>query len=176
MTHQLVERFDGTSRRAQRIFVVALLVMGGGLGLLIAAVPDDDVSGTVNMWLSISLAAPFAAASWMFSRMRLELQIDDDGFAARVRPFRRVRVDARSVVNAEIVEVAPFGEFGGWWDKGTRSNRLLGGAGCTALRVSYRLDTGAPEPRTCRLTILTTHHERLLAALGRVAAQAGRGP
>lgn len=170
MTQKFIERFDGPSRRAQRIFVAASLIMGVGLGVLIAAVPDDDLAGTVRLWLSISLMAPFAAASWMFSRMRLELHVDERGFTARVRPFRRVRVDARTVVSAELVELEPFWEFGGWWDKGLRSNRLLGGTGSTALRVTYLLDTGAREPRTCRLTLLTAHHERLLDTLRRAVA------
>lgn len=165
MAKQLVERFDGTSRRAQWIFVAALVVMGVGLAVLIMAVPDHDFSGTVRLWVSISLAALFTAASWMFSRMRLELHVDDDGFTARVRPFRRVRVDARSVVSAELVELQPFWEFGGWWDKGPRSNRLLGGTGSTALRVTYLLNAGARKPRTCCLTLLTAHHERLLGAV-----------
>ena len=173
---QLIERFDGPSRRAQRIFVAALLIMGVGLGVLIAAVPDDDLSGTVRLWLSISLAAPFVAAAWTFSRMRLELHVDDDGVTARVRPFRRVRLDARSVVRAELVEVEPFWEFGGWWDKGLRSNRLLGGTGSTALRVTYLFDTGAREPKTCRLTLLTTHHERLLGTLRRAVVAADCSP
>lgn len=170
MTQKLIERFDGPSGRAKRIFVAASLIMGVGLGVLIAAVPDDDLAGTVRLWLSISLMAPFAAASWMFSRMRLELHVDEHGFTARVRPFRRVRVDARTVVSAELVELEPFWEFGGWWDKGLRSNRLLGGTGSTALRVTYRLDTSAREPRTRCLTLLTAHHEHLFDTLRRAVA------
>lgn len=161
----IVEQFDGSSRRAQRILVSVLLVLAAGLGALGALAPDDDVSASVQWWVSISLAAVFAAASWMFSRMRLELQIDDRGFTARVRPFRRLRVDAPSVVHAELVDVQPFSEFGGWWDRGLRSKRLLGGTGRTALRVTYLLDNGAREPRTCQLTLLSTHAQYLLQAL-----------
>ena len=162
----IVERFDGGSRRAQRIFAATLLILGIGLGALAVFVPDDDLSGAGRLWVSIPLVAGFVAASWMFSRMRLELQIDDRGFTARVRPFRRVRVDARAVVHAELVEVQPFSEFGGWWDKGLRSNRLLGGTGQTALRVTYLEQTAAREPKTCRLTLLSTHAERLFALVG----------
>ncbi|WP_419854415.1 hypothetical protein [Candidatus Poriferisodalis sp.] len=167
MASELVERFDGKSRRAQQIFVAALLVMAAGLGTLVTAVPDDDLTGTARLWVTVPLVMPFAAASWMFSRMRLELQIDDGGFTARVRPFRGQRVDARTVVSAEIVEVEPFWEFGGWWHKGLRSNRLLGGTGSTALRVTYVHQVGAREPKTCRLTLLTAHAGHLLDALQR---------
>ena len=167
----IVERFDGGSRRAQRIFVAALLNMGVGLGVLAVFVPVDDLSGAGLLWVSILLVAGFVAASWMFGRMRLELQIEDCGFAARVRPFRRVRVDAQAVVHAELVEVQPVSEFGGWWDKGPRSNRLLGGTGQTALRVTYLEHTAAREPKICRLTLLSTHAERLFAVVGPGAGQ-----
>lgn len=163
------ERFDGGSRRAQRIMVASLLVMAVGLGTLVTAVPDDDLSGAARLWVTIPLVAVFAAASWMFSLMRLELRVDEHGFTARVRPFRRVRVDAEAVVDAELVEVQPFWEFGGWWDKGTRSNRLLGGTGSTALRVTYLRPTNGRDPQTCRLHLLTTHADRVLAALQRGA-------
>ncbi len=165
MPSELVERFDGKSRRAQQIFVVALLVMAAGLGTLVTAVPDDDLTGTARLWVTVPLVMSFVCASWMFSRMRLELQIDDGGFTARVRPFRSLRVDARTVVSAEIVEVEPFWEFGGWWHKGLRNNRLLGGTGSTALRVTYLHHAGTREPKTCRLTLLTSHAELLLDAL-----------
>lgn len=163
----IVERFDGSSRIAQRIFVAILLILAVGLGTLGALAPDDDVSAALQLWISISLAAVFAAASWMFGRMRLELQVDDRGFTARVRPFRSLRVDAHSVVHAELVEVQPFSKFGGWWDKGLRSNRLLGGTGSTALRVTYLHRNGAREPRTCRLTLLSTHAGHLFDVLQR---------
>ncbi|WP_419920969.1 hypothetical protein [Candidatus Poriferisodalis sp.] len=170
----IVERFDGGSGRAQRIFAAALLIMGVGLGTIAVSVPDDDLSGAGRLWVSILLVAGFVAVSWMFGRMRLELQIDDRGFTARVRPFRRVRVDAQAVVHAELVEVQPVSEFDGWWDKGRRGNRLLGGTGQTALRVTYLEQTAAREPKTCRLTLLSTHAERLFALVGSGAEQSER--
>ena len=166
-TDLVVEHFDGSSRTAQRAMVAGLLILGVGIGALAWLVPDDDVPAAVQPWIAIPLVAVFAAASWMFSRMRLELQVDNCGFTARVRPFRRVRVDAQSVVQAELVEVQPFWEFGGWWDRGLRRNRLLGGSGHTALRVTYSMDKGEREPTTCRLTLLSTHAGRLLDVLQR---------
>ena len=162
-----MERFDGTSRRAQRIAVAALLVLAVGLGTFVTVVPDDDLTGAARLWVVIPLVTALAAGSWVFSRMRLGLQIDDGGFTARVRPFRSMRVDARAVVSAELAEVQPFSEFGGWWHKGLRRNRLLGGTGSTALRVTYLHHAGAREPKTCRLTILTAHAEHLLDVLQR---------
>ena len=155
--------------------VASLLVLAAGMGVFIGLVPDEDFSGATRLWVAILLALSFAAAAWMFSLMRLELQIDERGFTARVRPFRRVRVDAEAVVSAELVEVQPFWEFGGWWDKGTRSDRLLGGTGSAAVRVIYRHQTGAREPKTCRLTLLTAHAERLLDVLQRRPGPRGPG-
>ncbi len=164
---EIVERFDGTSRRAQRVVVAALLVLAIGLGALVTGVPDEDLTGAARLWVSAPLVMALAAGSWVFSRMRFELQIDDDGFTARVRPFRGVRVDARAVVSAELAEVQPFSEFGGWWHKGLRSNRLLGGTGSIALRVAYLHQSGRRAPKTCRLTLLTAHAEHLLEVLQR---------
>lgn len=165
MPAHVVEQFDGSSRSAQRILVAVQLVLAAGLGAVGAVAPDGDVSASVQLWVSIALAAVFVAASWMFSRMRLELEIDDRGFTARVRPFRRLRVDAQSVVHAELVDVQPFSEFGGWWERGLRSNRLLGGTGRTALLVTYLLDTGTREPKTCRLTLLSAYAQLLFDVL-----------
>jgi hypothetical protein len=162
-----VESFDGTNRRAQRIIVAVLLVLAIGLGTLVSVVPDEDSAGAARLWVGISLAAVLVAGSRVFSRMRLELHIDEAGFTVRVWPFRRVRVDAQAVVDAELVEVRPFWEFGGWWHKGLRSNRFLGGTGSTALRVTYLHQAGAREPKTCRLTLLTSHAEHLLDVLQR---------
>ena len=165
----ICERFDGGSRRAQRVTVASLLVLAAGLGVFVGLVPDEDFSGAARLWFAILLALPFAAGAWVFSLMRLELKIDEHGFTARVRPFRRVRVDAQSVVSTELVDVQPFSEFGGWWDKRSGSDRLLGGTGTTALRVTYVRPTSGRDPKTCRLHLLTTHTDRLLAALQRGA-------
>ena len=170
MPEVVIERFDGGSRRAQRIMVASLLVLAAGMGVSVGLVPDEDLSGAARLWVAILVALPFAAAAWVFSLMRLELEIDESGFTARVRPFRRVRVDAQSVLSAELVEVQPFSEFGGWWDKGPRSNRLLGGTGRTALRVAYQRPTPGRDPKTCRLHLLTTHADSLLTALQRGGA------
>ena len=141
--------------------VASLLVLAAGMGVFIGLVPDEDLSGAARLWLAILVALPFAAGAWAFSLMRLELQIDESGFTARVRPFRRVRVDAESVVSAELVEVQPFSEFGGWWDKAPRSNRLLGGTGRTALRVTYLRPTSGRDPKTCRPAHPHHPHRRL---------------
>ena len=165
MPEVVIERFDGGSRRAQRIMVASLLVLAAGTGVSVGLVPDEDISGAARLWLAILVALPFAAGVWTFGLMRLELQIDESGFTARVRPFRRVRVDAESVVSTDLVEVQPFSEFGGWWDKRSGADRLLGGTGHTALRVTHLRQTSGPDPQTRRLYLLTTHTDRLLAAL-----------
>lgn len=165
MPEVVIERFDGGSRRAQRIMVASLLVLAAGMAVLVGLVPDEDLSGAARLWLTILVALPFAAGAWAFSLMRLELQIDESGFTARVRPFRRVRVDAESVLSTELVEVQPFSEFGGWWDKRSGADRLLGGTGHTALRVTYVRQSTGRHPQACRLHLLTTHTDRLLAVL-----------
>ena len=63
-----------------------------------------------------------------------------------------MRVDALSVLSAELVEVQPFSEFGGCWDKRSGADPLLAGTGRTALRVSYRRPTTGRDPKTCRPT------------------------
>ena len=100
-----MEQFDGSSRLAQRILVAVLLILAAGLAAVGALAPDEDVSAAVQWWISLSLAALFKAASWMFGRMRLELAIDEHGFAARVRPFRSMWVDADSVEHVELVQL-----------------------------------------------------------------------
>ena len=85
--------------------VASLLVLAVGMGVFVGFVPDEDLSGAARLWVAILVALPFAAAAWMFSLMCLELEIDEHGFTARVRPFRRVRVDAESVVSTDLVEM-----------------------------------------------------------------------
>ena len=82
-----------------------------------------------------------------------------------MRPKRFAAARGMSVATRNVAD------FAGWWDKGLRSNRLLGGTGQTALRVTYLQQTAEREPNTCRLTLLSTHAERMFAVVGPGAGQ-----
>lgn len=164
----VVEEFDGASRRAQVAITATFALLAVGLFSLIQFVLDD-LSAAVRLWISVPLSLPLGLAAWVVARMRLELRTFPDGLAARVRPTRWVRVNSSDVVVAEMVEISPFWEFGGWMDKRNFGDRLLGGRGSVALRMTYRLPDssqgGQHELKTHRLTLLTEEAQRLLAHL-----------
>ncbi len=162
----IIEHFDGTTRRAQVVLSSTFALMAVGLLVLALLVPSDQ-SATVRLWVSVPMSLLLAVVGWVFARMRFELRTFPGGFAARVRPSRWVRIESSEVVLAELVEVSPFWEYGGWIDKRNFGDRLLGGCGRTALRTTYVVrngkQDGSDKPKTRRLTLLTGEAERLLA-------------
>lgn len=161
----IIEHFDGTTRRAQLVLSATFALMAAGILVLALLVPDGT-SAAVRLWVSVPLSLFLGLVGWVFARMRLELRIFPGGFAARVRPSRLVRIESGDVVLAELVEVSPFWEYGGWIDRRKPGDRLLGGCGRTALRTTYLVrdskQDGSGGPKTRRLTLLTGESERLL--------------
>ncbi len=95
--------------------------------------------------------------SYGLLRMYLELRIDDERIAARAWPFPSTVVPIDQVLKSEVVEINPMWEYGGWGLKGTKRDRLIGGGGTTALRITYTHESG--EER--KLTFLTDRAEEV---------------
>ena len=70
---------------------------------------------------------------------------------ARAWPFPGTVVPIDQVLTSEVVKIDPLRDYGGWGIKGTRRDRLVGGGGTTALRITYTHESG--EER--KLTFLT---------------------
>jgi len=65
------------------------------------------------------------------------------------------------VLTSEVVKIDPLRDYGGWGIKGTRRDRLVGGGGTTALRITYTHESG--EER--KLTFLTDRAEEAAALI-----------
>lgn len=100
-------------------------------------------------------------------RLYLELRIDQDRVAARAWPFPWTVVPIDQIITSEVVQVDPRRDYGGWGFKGLAQDRLIGGGGTTALRITYTHESG--EKR--KLTFLT---DRADEALQRIALQRTR--
>ncbi len=91
------------------------------------------------------------AAAYILWRLDLDLRIDGERITARAWPLRSTVVPIDQVLNTEIVQIDPMGDYGGWGLKGTSQDKLIGGGGTTALRITYLHQSG--EER--KLTFLT---------------------
>ncbi len=61
------------------------------------------------------------------------------------------------VLNSEVVKIDPMRDYGGWGLKGTRRDKLIGGGGTSAIRITYTHKSG--EER--KLTFLTDQAEEV---------------
>ena len=104
------------------------------------------------------MALPVLAfvVSYGLCRLRLELRISEKRVAARAWPSPWTVVSIDQVLGSEVVQINPFREYGGWGIKGTVQDRLIGGRGTRALRVTYTHASG--EER--KLTFLTDRAEQ----------------
>ena len=116
--------------------------------------PSLKVLGTALIALLMVLCFVF---SYGLLRMYLELRIDDERIAARAWPFPSTVVPIDQVLKSEVVEINPMWEYGGWGIKGTKRDRLIGGGGTTAVRITYIHESG--EER--KLTFLTERAEEV---------------
>ncbi len=107
------------------------------------------------------------AFSYVILRLHLELRIDDERVAARAWPFPPTVVPIDQVLKSEVVEIDPMRDYRGWGLKGTARDRLIGGGGTTALRITYTHESG--EER--KLTFLT---ERAAEADQRITSECTR--
>lgn len=138
----------------QLFYIIASLcfVLGSVLGLTVAIgytgamLLRITVSGT--MMIIIGILFPYTLL-----RTRFQLIISNNKVLAQIWPFRGVEVDIYKIISVQTIEIDPLCEYGGWGVKGSARDRLLGGRGVIALRVTYADDGN----RT--LTFLTSKAE-----------------
>ncbi len=116
----------------------------------VADIFDAALSGLERIGVSVAVIVGIAAAYSLW-RADLQLRIDSERVAARAWPFRSTIVSIDRVLNSEVVTIDPLRDYGGWGLKGTRRDKLIGGGGTTALRITYLHESG--EER--KLTFLT---------------------
>ena len=90
-------------------------------------------------------------------RLHLELRIDRKRIATRAWPFPWTVVPIDQVLASEVVQIDPLRDYGGWGLKGITQDRLIGGGGTTAVRITYTHKSG--EER--KLTFLTDQAEEV---------------
>lgn len=93
----------------------------------------------------------FFVVSYGLSRLHLELRIGKKRVEARAWPSPWTVVPFDQILTSEVVKIDPFNDYGGWGLKRFEQDRLIGGGGTTALRVTYTHESG--EKR--KLTFLT---------------------
>ena len=97
----------------------------------------------------------------------LEIRIGENSVAARAWPLPSTVVCIDQVVTSEVVQINPYRDYGGWGFRGPAQDRLIGGGGTTALRITYTHEPG----ETRKLTFLT---DRADEALQRIASERTR--
>ena len=150
-------------------FLVMAAVMAGFGVYAGYGVTDLYSSGeSVLEMVGVALGSAFAfVMSFGLFRFHLELRISENRVAARAWPFPWTEVPIDQVLTSEVVQINPWRDYGGWGLKGSAQDRLIGGGGTTALRITYTHESG--EKR--KLTFLT---DRADEALQRIALQRTR--
>lgn len=142
------ESYDSVFRA---IFLLnAVIIAALALGFGIAGIVDANKSGLQQLGTVAGMALGIAVAYGLWSA-HLELRVDANTVSARAWPFRSVVVPIAQVVGSEVVEIDPFRDYKGWGIKGNRHDKLIGGKGTTAIRITYIHKSG--EKR--KLTFLT---------------------
>ena len=150
-TLKIREAYDPMFRAMFLVSAVIILAITG-FGFMDAFDPALSNLERVGVSVAILLAIASAYVLW---RLDLELRIRSERVTARAWPLRSTVVRIDQITHTEIVTVDPMGDYGGWGLKGTKQDKLIGGGGATALRITYLHESG--EER--KLTFLTDRAE-----------------
>lgn len=138
--------------------------MNAGMGVFLGyeftelrASGDSDLEAILSAMATVILFV----VSYGLWNLHLELRINKTQISARAWPFQRTKISIDQVLTSETVKIDPFQDYNGWGIKGTRQDRLIGGGGTTALRITYNHESG--EER--KLTFLTDRAEEAAALI-----------
>ena len=162
-TLKIREPYDPMFRAVFLVSAGAIIVI---MGFGAADILDSTISGLERIGVAVAMVAGIVVSYGLW-RADLVLRVDGERIAARAWPFRSTVVSINQVLKSEVVTIDPLRDYGGWGLKGNRRDRLIGGGGTTALRVTYLHKSG--EER--KLTFLT---ERADEAKQRIAPQSSR--
>ncbi len=126
--------------------IIVAITMGFG----VTDIVDSTRSGLERIGVAAAMVTGIVVAYGLW-RADLVLRVDGERIAARAWPFRSTEVSINQVLKSEVVTIDPMRDYRGWGLKGNRRDRLIGGGGTTALRVTYLHESG--EER--KLTFLT---------------------
>ncbi len=163
-------RIRETYNPVGRTMFIVMAVLIAGLGVIGGYGVTDLYSSGESVYKVVVAALVTVLAfvvSFVLLRLHLELRIDRKRVAARAWPFPWTVVPIDQVLASEVVQIDPLWDYGGWGLKGIAQDRLIGGTGTTAVRITYTHESG--EQR--KLTFLT---ERAEEANQRIASQRTR--
>ena len=153
-TLRIRETYNPVCRTMFLVGAVVIAVLGaiGSYGVTDLYSSGESVFKVVGAALVTGLTF---GVSFGLLRLHLELRIDRKRVAARAWPFPWTVVPIDQVLASEVVQIDPLWDYGGWGLKGIAQDRLIGGGGTTALRITYTHESG--EER--KLTFLTERAE-----------------
>jgi len=146
-TLKIRESYDPMFRAIFLVSAGAIIVM---IGFGVVDIADSTLSGLERIGVAVAMITGVVVAYSLW-RADLILSIDGERIAARAWPFRSTVVFINQVLKSEVVTIDPLRDYGGWGLKGSRRDKLIGGGGTTALRITYLHESG--EER--KLTFLT---------------------
>lgn len=139
------------------IFVISAAMVAGcgvftGYGVLDLYYSDESILEVIALALTTVLTFVGSLVLW---HLHLELQISEKQIAVRAWPSPWTKISIDQVLTSEVVEIDPFKDYGGWGIKGSEQDRLIGGRGTTALRITYTHESGGQR----KLSFLTDRAE-----------------
>ena len=136
------------------MFLVSAVIILAIIGFGFTDAFDPKRSSLERVGVSVAILFGIASA-YVLWRLDLELRINSERVRARAWPLRSTVVPIDQITHTEIVTIDPLGDYGGWGLKGTKRDKLIGGGGTTALRITYLHESG--EER--KITFLTDRAE-----------------
>ena len=146
-TLEIREPYDPMFRALFLVSAGATIVI---MGFVVVDIADSTLSGLEGIGVAVAMIIGVVVAYGLW-RADLVLRVDGERIAARAWPFRSTVVFIDQVLKSEVVTIDPLRDYRGWGLKGSRRDRLIGGGGTTALRITYLHESG--EER--KLTFLT---------------------
>ena len=124
------------------LFGLALAVM------IVGAVMGFRAEGRVPipLWIALAILVPVTAVA--FASLRFDVRIDASGVLARA-PFGwpRARVPLEKITSADVVQVSPLADFGGWgW-------RTVGAGDGIVLRAGEAIRIGRERRSDLTITV-----------------------
>ena len=146
-TLKIREPYDPMFRAIFLVSAGAIIVI---IGFGVVDIADSTRSGLERIGVAMAMITGVVVAYSLW-RADLVLRVDSERIAARAWPLRSTVVIINQVLKSEVVTIDPLRDYGGWGLKGSRRDKLIGGGGTTALRITYLHESG--EER--KLTFLT---------------------
>lgn len=161
--------FEETQRFPGWVMAMVILAAGASIGVFLIGFYVQLVRGEpwgnnpMNDGALLGQGAVFillgAGLIWLFATLRLITEVQADSIQVRFAPMRPRRIPMEQIVAAEVRELRPIRDFGGWglrYGRGTKAYLARGSRGVYLRMASGRdIVIGSQQPEELEAAIRT---------------------